>query len=185
MLLATSRRALTVPLCTEPRTRTPLDPRPFLGTAEREPLSGNLGPLIGDFCSIPLHICISTSPHLALKSPNSVSCFILHHRMLSVSAHVLYNHLNISSANRFVNAVLDLNLPNVSLHRKGKGLTVTICVPFGMTFGESCYHRSYASIYNTLSVLSMSSNKAGPDPEGRSVKPIGAEVVSPRSYATN
>lgn len=133
VLLATSRRALTVPLCTEPRTRTPLDPRPFPGTAERERLSGNLSPLTGAFCSTPLHICISTSPHLAHKSPNSVSCFIFHHRMLSVPAHVLYNHLNISSANQFVNVVLDLSLPNVPLHRKGESLTANICVQFGIT----------------------------------------------------
>lgn len=53
--------------------------------------------------------------------------------MLSVPAHVLYTHLNISSANRFVNAMLDLSLPNVSLQRKGEGLTVSIWVPFDIT----------------------------------------------------
>lgn len=53
--------------------------------------------------------------------------------MLSVPAHVLYKHLNISSANRFVNAVLDLSLPNVPLYRKGEVLTVNICILFGIT----------------------------------------------------
>lgn len=112
VLPATSRRALTVPLCTEPRTRD--CPRPSALPRDCRTRTSIRKPRFFNGCFllyVPLHICIYTSPHLLHKSPNSVSCSIPHHRMLSIPAHVLYTQRNLSLVNRFTNAVSRPSLP--------------------------------------------------------------------------